>query len=126
MAIVEIKTPGSPLLRGKAYRNREVFAPDEDLSGAVSQVLYQQSKIHENWLFHRARPELQDSRPDAIKCVVITGMLPKDEMQRRSFEVFRNACKNVEVITFDELLGKLRLLSEHLTPRATSENELPF
>ncbi|HFX1080052.1 TPA: Shedu immune nuclease family protein [Pseudomonas aeruginosa] len=126
MAIVEIKTPGSPLLRGKAYRNREVFAPDEDLSGAVSQVLYQQSKIHENWLFHRARPELQDSRPDAIKCVVITGMLPKDEMQRRSFEVFRNACKNVEVITFDELLGKLRLLSEHLTPRATPENELPF
>ncbi|KVD85344.1 hypothetical protein WS63_22700 [Burkholderia stagnalis] len=113
MAIVEIKTPASPLLRPKAYRNREVFAPDEDLSGAVSQVLYQQSKIHENWLIHRVRPELQDSRPDAIKCVVITGMLLKDEMQRRSFEVFRNACKNVEVITFDELLDKLKLLSEH-------------
>ncbi|WP_230589679.1 Shedu immune nuclease family protein [Pseudomonas chlororaphis] len=126
MAIVEIKTPGSPLLRPKAYRNREVFAPDEDLSGAVSQVLYQQSKIHENWLVHRARPELQNSRPDAIKCVVITGRLPKDEMQRRSFEVFRNACKNVEVITFDELLGKLRLLSEHLTPREVREEDLPF
>ncbi len=125
MAIVEIKTPASPLLRPKPYRNREVFAPDEDLSGAVSQVLYQQSKIHENWLVHRVRPELQDSRPDAIKCVVITGILPKDEMQRRSFEVFRNACKNVEVITFDELLGKLKLLSEYLAPRQKSLKEVP-
>lgn len=125
LAIVEIKTPSSPLLRGKAYRNREVFAPDEDLSGAVSQVLYQQSKIHENWLVHRVRPELQDSRPDAIKCVIITGMLPKDEMKRRSLEVFRNACKNVEVITFDELLDKLKLLSEHLTPREEPPREAP-
>lgn len=131
MAIVEIKTPGSPLLRDKAYRNREVFAPHDDLSGAVSQVLYQQSKLHENWLNHRIRPELRDSRPDAIKCVVITGMLPQDEMQRRSLEVFRNACKNVEVITFDELLGKLKLLSEHLGPRQkplkeVPEDDLPF
>ncbi|HBO5115154.1 Shedu immune nuclease family protein [Pseudomonas aeruginosa] len=125
MAIVEIKTPGSPLLRDKAYRNREVFAPHDDLSGAVSQVLYQQSKFHENWLNHRIRPELRDSRPDAIKCVVITGMLPQDEMQRRSLEVFRNACKNVEVITFDELLGKLKLLLEHLAPRQESPKEVP-
>ncbi|TEP81954.1 DUF4263 domain-containing protein [Pseudomonas aeruginosa] len=125
MAIVEIKTPGSPLLRDKAYRNREVFAPHDDLSGAVSQVLYQQSKFHENWLNHRIRPELRDSRPDAIKCVVITGMLPQDEMQRRSLEVFRNACKNVEVVTFDELLGKLKLLLEHLAPRQESPKEVP-
>lgn len=125
MAIVEIKTPGSPLLRERAYRNREVFAPHDDLSGAVSQVLYQQSKLHENWLNHRIRPELQDSRPDTIKCVVITGMLPQDEMKRRSLEVFRNACKNVEVITFDELLGKLNLLSEHLAPRQEPLKEVP-
>ncbi|MFK1566627.1 Shedu immune nuclease family protein [Pseudomonas aeruginosa] len=131
MAIVEIKTPGSPLLRDKAYRNREVFAPHDDLSGAVSQVLYQQSKFHGNWLNHRIRPELRNSRPDAIKCVVISGMLPQDEMQRQSLEVFRNACKNVEVITFDELLGKLKLLSQHLAPRQeppkeVSDEDLPF
>lgn len=131
MAIVEIKRPGSPLLREKAYRNREVFAPDEELSGAVSQVLYQQSKLHENWLVHRNRPELQNSRPEAIKCVVISGVLPANEMQRQSLEVFRNACKNVEIVTFDELLGKLRLLLEHLTPPAppeltTPEGDVPF
>ncbi|MFY3093560.1 Shedu immune nuclease family protein [Achromobacter xylosoxidans] len=131
MAIVEIKRPSSPLLREKAYRNREVFAPDEELSGAVSQVLYQQSKFHENWLFHQSRPELQNSRPEAIKCVVISGVLPTNEMQRQSLEVFRNACKNVEIITFDELLGKLQLLLKHLTPHAppqltTPEDDVPF
>jgi len=131
MAIVEIKRPGSPLLREKAYRNREVFAPDEELSGAVSQVLYQQSKLHENWLVHRNRPELQNSRPEAIKCVVISGVLPTNEMQRQSLEVFRNACKNVEIVAFDELLGKLRLLLEHLTPPAPPEltppeGDVPF
>jgi Domain of unknown function (DUF4263) len=125
MAIVEIKRPGSPLLREKAYRNREVFAPDEELSGAVSQVLYQQSKLHENWLLHRSRPELQNSRPEAIKCVIISGLMPKNEMQRQSLEVFRNACKNVEIITFDELLDKLRLLLEHLTPPAPPELTMP-
>lgn len=28
----------------------------------------------------------------------------------------RNACKDVEVVTFDELLGKLRMLAQHLAP----------
>jgi hypothetical protein len=125
LAIVEIKKPSSSLLRAKPYRNKEVFAPDEELSGAVTQVLYQQSKLHENWLIHQQRPELRDSRPDAIRCVVIAGILPKEDMQRRSFEVFRNACKNVEVITFDELLGKLRLLLEHLSPRKEPPDKVP-
>jgi hypothetical protein len=63
--------------------------------------------------------------------VIITGMLPHDEMKRRSLEVFRNACKNVEVITFDELLGKLKLLSKCLAPRQEPpkevlEEDLPF
>ncbi|AZD86921.1 hypothetical protein C4K14_4099 [Pseudomonas chlororaphis subsp. aureofaciens] len=123
MAIVEIKKPSSPLMRTTAYRNKDVFAPDSELSGAVTQVLYQQSKLHETWLVHQVRPELRDSRPDAIRCVVIAGTMPIDEGPRRSFEVFRNACKNVEVVTFDELLGKLRLLLSHLTPREVSEDD---
>lgn len=61
-----------------------------------------------------------------MKCVVITGMLPKDELQRRSFEVFRNSSKDVEIITFDELLAKLRLLSEHLASPETDNSEPPF
>lgn len=41
----------------------------------------------------------------------------------RCFEVFRNACKDVEVITFDELLAKLEYLQQHLQP---VPEEVPF
>jgi hypothetical protein len=37
--------------------------------------------------------------------------------------VFRNACKDVEVITFDELLVKLEYLQQHLQPTL---DDVPF
>ncbi|MCU1785216.1 DUF4263 domain-containing protein [Pseudomonas sp. 13B_2.1_Bac1] len=50
-----------------------------------------------------------------------------EEAQRRSFEIFRNVCKNVEVVTFDELLGKLKILLHHLTPPERRDGEAdPF
>jgi hypothetical protein len=92
------------------------YGPSAELSGAITQALYQQSALHSNWLFHQTQLELWDLRPDATKCVVIAGMTPMEEAQRRSFEIFRNACKNVEVVTFDELLGKLKILLHNLAP----------
>lgn len=127
LAIVEIKKPSSSLVQATPYRNREVFGPHAELSGAITQVLYQRSAIQSNWLLHRAEAALRDSQPDAIKCIVLAGTMPSDETQRRSFELFRNACKDVEVVTFDELLGKLRLLLQHLTPSSgTTEDTVPF
>lgn len=126
LAIVEIKKPSSQLMLNSTYRNSEVYGPSAELSGAVTQVLYQQSSMQSYWLVHQSRPELKESRPDAIRCVVIAGMTPVDESQRRSFEIFRNACKNVEIITFDELLEKLKLLLNLLTPPETKPVEIPF
>ncbi|QVX42030.1 DUF4263 domain-containing protein (plasmid) [Ralstonia solanacearum] len=124
LALVEIKKPSSPLMLDRPYRNQQVFGPHADLSGAVTQVLYQRSALHTNWWQHQGqRPELRESHPDAIKCVVVAGTSPAEDAKRRSFDVFRNACKDVEVVTFDELLGKLRLLLQHLTP---VEPEVPF
>jgi hypothetical protein len=48
---------------------------------------------------------------------------PIEEHELRCFEVFRNACKDVEVITFDELLAKLEYLQQHLQP---IPDEVPF
>jgi len=126
LAIVEIKKPGTELMRGRPYRNTQVYAPTDELSGALTQTLLQQSHIRSNWLVHRAQHSLRQSMPDAIKCVVIAGTYPIDEDQRRSFEVFRNACKDVEVVTFDELLCKLKLLLEHLGPPPVQASEVPF
>ena len=126
LAIVEIKKPTSPLMLSSTYRNSEVYGPAAELSGAITQVLYQQSAMQSHWLVHQNRPELKDSMPDAIRCVVIAGSMPGEEAQRRSFEVFRNACKNVEVVTFDELLAKLKLLLDLLTPPEKGIQEIPF
>lgn len=60
---------------------------------------------------------MQQSGVDAIKCVAVAGTFPTDPIQLRSFEVFRNACKDVDVITFDELPAKLEFLEKHLTPK---------
>lgn len=50
---------------------------------------------------------MQQSGADVIECVVVAGTLSSDQIQLRSFEVFRNACKEVDVVTFDEFLAKL-------------------
>jgi hypothetical protein len=118
LAIVEIKTPDTALLQGAAYRGQDVFGPHSELSGAVTQVLYQQSELKQRWMTHaNDNPALRQSGADVIKCVIVAGRLPTDPTRLRSFEVFRNACKNVDIVTFDELLAKLEFLEEQLTPK---------
>ncbi len=114
LAIVEIKKPGTELLGGR-YRNKQVFGASAELSGAITQVLVQQNEMRVRWQTHQYDdPLFRDSRSDVIRCIVIAGRTPTEDAHRRSFDIIRNACKDVDVITFDELLGKLRLLQQHL------------
>ncbi|KVE52629.1 hypothetical protein WI94_20595 [Burkholderia vietnamiensis] len=118
LAIVEIKTPDTALLQGTAYRGQDVFGPNSELSGAVTQALFQQSELKQRWMTHvNDNPALRQSGVDVVNCVVVAGRLPTDPSRLRSFEVFRNACKNVDIVTFDELLAKLEFLEEQLTPK---------
>lgn len=131
LAIVEIKKPGTELLSGTAYRNTQVFAPSRELGGAVTQTLIQQNALRVEWAQHFLKDKrLRESGPEAIRCVVIAGRLPDDEHQLASFEAFRNACKDVEVLTFDELLEKLKYICDELSPpplpAATVEHDVPF
>lgn len=124
LAIVEIKTPDAPLMHATPYRTPHVFGPHSQLSGAITQVLHQQSELRTRWQTHVFdNPSLRPSRADVVKCVVLAGRRPIEEHEMRCFEVFRNACKDVEVITFDELLAKLEYLQQHLQP---VPEEVPF
>lgn len=117
LAIIEIKTPETELVKGKPYRGEDVFGPHSELSGAVTQVLFQQSELKQRWMMHvYDNPVLRASGADVIKCIVIAGRFPADQRKLRSFEVFRNACKDVEIVTFDELLMKLELLEKQFNP----------
>lgn len=108
--LVEIKTPQTPLLGGE-YRPG-VYSPSPKLSGAVAQVQNYRQSLIEHY------PEIAGKYSEAFdtfypSCAVIAGdsdaELTSDE-KRQSFEQFRNGLRDVSVITFDELFGKLETL----------------
>jgi len=130
LSIVEIKTPQTKLLGKKEYRGG-IQAPSTELSGAVAQVLDQR------WQLQRNNNQLADnyrrqksgdmsdggSSPEtyAIQCVVIAGTSPGTLVEQKSFELYRNSLTGVLVLTYDELLNKLRTLLELLrNPDATN------
>lgn len=115
LAIIEIKKPSTELLKnGKPYRNN-VYAPNYEISGAITQVLTQKSSLQSQWAqVVLNNKSLINYYTDVIKCIVLAGKTPEDEDKLKSFEIFRNSCKDVDVITYDELLEKLKSLLTHL------------
>lgn len=115
LAIIEIKRPSTELLAKGAYRSPSVYAPSKELSGAITQTLHQQSELRQRWHQHRSDdPSLAGSKADVIRCIVLAGRKPQDPNEYRSFEIFRHACKDVDVITYDELLDKMKLMRDAL------------
>jgi hypothetical protein len=106
--MVEIKTPAATLLR--PYRGN-VMSPATDLSGGVQQLLQARNSFEEEYrqLVGRSGEDLHVTSP---RCLLIVGTLSNlgDDTARRSFELFRNNNRQVEVITFDELIGKAEQL----------------
>lgn len=115
--LLEIKTPQTPLLGGE-YR-QGVYGPSSQLAGAVAQVQSYRHSLIEQY------PEIardHDVPFDTFypRCAVIVGdfeaqLSSGDE--RQSFEQYRNGLRDVDVITFDELFGKLGKLVELLEGR---------
>lgn len=54
----------------------------------------------------------------AVQALIIAGRDPEGQAERKSFELLRNGLKDVVIVTFDELLGKLRTLHEFLNSGA--------
>lgn len=107
LLIVEIKTPGTPLL-GKLYRG--VRPMSSDVSGAIAQCLhYRQALIQEYRTLTR-----NETSPISLgepRCVVIAGDAAREltsEDERNSFELLRESLRGVTVVTFDELFMRAR------------------
>jgi len=112
IGLIEIKTPATEIISKVPYR-KSVFYSTSQLSGSISQLLDQRSK------FQQEISRLRDtSRMDvesySIKSILIIGMIPKDLEKQKSFEIFRGNLKDIFVITFDELLVKLKDLHSFL------------
>ena len=112
-ALVEIKKPKTELLNKKPYRNG-VYAPASDLSGAINQALDQKYHFEREFAQIKVNSRPADIESYAVHCCLIIGMTPTDDDKKKSFELFRRNSKDVEIVTFDELLEKLKQLRNFL------------
>lgn len=120
LAIIEIKRPDNELLGITAYRD-DLHAPHQKLSGAVIQVMDQRSKLHRKFDGLIVDSGYADIQASAIQCAVIVGRTPGTNVERHSFDLYRHSLTNVTVLTFDELLGKLKAIESVLGEGKRSE-----
>ena len=108
--LVEIKTPTTKLLSSQ-YREK-IFSISPYLTGAINQILNYKEEMQKSFY---ALSGASTDRYTVInpKCLLITGSFENerlDDTQKKSFEIFRSDLKSVEIITYDELFAKMRLL----------------
>lgn len=109
--IAEIKTPVTPLL-GPEYR-QGVFPPSNELSGAVTQALDQRQTLMSE--YQQIQLDAAGAVPFNPRTLVLAGDLESQavrDSRLRSFELFRNELRGVEVVTYDELAAKAQGLLE--------------
>ena len=108
-AIIEIKTPLKTLLNVPTYREG-VYTPSTDLCGSINQVLDQKYRFEREIAQIKENSRINEIETYSVHCCLIIGTMPPEEDRQRSFELFRRNSKDVEIVTFDELLNKLKHL----------------
>ena len=124
VCLVEIKRHRTPLLKKEAYR-AGVWQPSSELAGAVSQTLmtvdgmerqFQRMLVMTDKQGNPTGEEAVIARP---RSVVVCGSLSEFETDNginhdkfRSFELYRRHLVSPDVVTFDELYERARLIVE--------------
>ena len=116
VALIEIKTPCTELV-GNAYR--QTFSMSDELSGAVGQSLNYKHSIQKHYI--SLVSENKDADTFEVlnpKSLLIAGCMTKEfEKQKgklEAFELYRQNLKDVTVITYDELIEKVKILKSIL------------
>lgn len=125
VAIVEIKTPTTPLVEAREYREG-VHAISDQLSGSIVQVLQQRKNLERNFyaLTHGESDPFEALNPT---CVVVAGQVASlNREQIQSLELVRGELANVQVVTFDELFARVEAMLELLGVHIDDEEEPPF
>ncbi|MDY0094220.1 MAG: DUF4263 domain-containing protein [Candidatus Vecturithrix sp.] len=117
-ALFEIKTPTANLLKKTKYRDG-VFAPSTDLVGAMNQLLDQKNKFQQEIASLKHNSKIHDLESYAAHGVLVIGQTPQGTDEQKSFELFRGNSKDILIITFDELLEKLKQLHAFLASSNT-------
>jgi len=108
---IEIKTPKTGIVgskyRGESEENQEdqnlTYSMNAELSGGITQAINQRQTAIENFG--------KDLQVRNSKCILLIGMAQiLKPAEKKSFDLFRNSNKDVEIITFDELFKRIENL----------------
>lgn len=121
VALIEIKHPQHDLLKTPEYRNN-TYGPSIELSGSIAQIINQRASLQRQ--IHELKEDLEEVHAHAVPAIVVIGRTPTDKNQRRSFEQYRNALKDVSVVTFDELQQRLEDIHKALSPPTSASSNL--
>lgn len=121
-ATVEIKKPETSIFN-KSKNRSGTWGFHTDFIEAVSQVLEQKTEWHilgqQNNLYNKEGNEKLSKRTRDAKAILIIGNkseflslqnLREKEIKEDTFELFRRGSRNVEIITFDELLERANFI----------------
>lgn len=127
LCFVEIKSHSTPLLKGNPYRPG-VLAPSEELTGAISQtqrtIQLAEQTIQRSFQSTDAKGNPISAPAYLVRprSVVVCGDLGEflsphgvNEEKYLSFELFRRHLQSPEIVTYDELLERAKLMVESST-----------
>jgi Domain of unknown function (DUF4263) len=119
--LVEIKTPQTPLLRGKEPIRSRAWGLNTELTDALAQInanvegwgnIGQDSP--ENKQFMEDKSLRRTVKPKGIVVVGMLNSLEQDRTKLETFELFRKGIHGIEIITFDELFDRARYIVDRV------------
>ena len=119
ISFLELKTHLSPIVETKPYRGKDVFCVSKGLTGSIAQVLNQRDNFQKEFDSIK-RKSKDDFETFNSKCLVIVGQISSlSDEQKYSFELYRSNSRDVEIMTFDELLKKIESFQDIIEGKAT-------
>lgn len=115
VSIIEIKTPNTTLL-SREYRNN-VYCPSQELIGSIVQIRKQKQNLltdYNSLKISSIKKNIDFNAFDPKTYIIIGNTNNLNSEQIESFELFRNSLKDIEIITFNELIDKLKIIQKHL------------
>ena len=115
--VFEIKTPFTEILGKRIDTSHDNYYLSRSSSVAISQIekyiLFLESNVKgfETYLARKTKVPFSVLRPKAFLIIGRSKEFEGNEPKKRDFRVLRRLFKNIEFITFDELLDNLKSLS---------------
>lgn len=107
--IIEIKTPLKKIIDSDTpYRKPDVYSIGKEIIGGLVQALDQKDNLQKEFYNLARGGEFKSFNPRVALIVGNFKVLKKKQI--KSFELFRNNIKDVEIITYDELLKRTDLI----------------